>query len=556
MDKGHATTDKQLLTMEKKLTGIYSRANKEIGKKLKEYLKEQEQKGDALLDAIKAAKSPEERKKAEAAYTSFLTNKTLHSDHFKALSEQYAKELLNVNKTATDYINGRMPEVYSLNYNAVGGDISSKVKGYSFEMVDASTVKSLATKDETLLPYKTVDGKKDVRWNTKAVNSEITQGILQGESIPDIAKRLTHVTEMNLSSAIRNARTSTTCAENRGRMDSMHAAQENGIKLLKVWLSSNQPGRTRDEHLPDAFTSLEVELDEPFENGYGEIMYPGDPDADPANVYNCRCTLVTKVLGFENNKEAQTISENEQYFDKTYEKEREVYGKSDGMKYAVSSNGEVKTEYFVAKQDQNGKTQRKYGIDKTVEVSANPSDSEVLLQVLPGSGGFKDGEYRLDETKNVILTDGRIAVNRDTGNNNTRMRVRSMIENEIDILGGIREEGVFYRVTSNSKEANLIKKGLIKPSINHMTGEKELGLSVWETPKYLDKYLEKITGKVIATGSDGEPLLDVSTVKLLGVNEDNISKMREDGRRLFLKVYGWTETQLEKALKGDFIVNR
>lgn len=300
MDKAHITTDKQLATMERKLTAIYSRANKEVGEKLKDYLKSLEPREKELSEAVKAAKSAQEREKAEEAYKSFMTNKTLHSEHFKALSEQYAKELLKVNETAADYINNRMPAVYSLNYNEAGNGIAGQVKGYSFEMVDASTVKSLATKDETLLPYKTVNGKKDVRWNTKQVNSEILQGILQGESIPNISKRLTNVTEMNLTSAIRNARTATTSAENRGRMDSYHRAEDMGIKIVKVWMATNDQ-RTREEHVE--LDGQEREIDEPFENSLGEIMYPGDPDADPANVYNCRCTMVTKVVGFEKTME-------------------------------------------------------------------------------------------------------------------------------------------------------------------------------------------------------------------------------------------------------------
>ena len=49
MDKGHLTTDKLLLTMEKKLTAIYSRANKEVSEKMAEYLGGLEDKGKQLV---------------------------------------------------------------------------------------------------------------------------------------------------------------------------------------------------------------------------------------------------------------------------------------------------------------------------------------------------------------------------------------------------------------------------------------------------------------------------------------------------------------------------
>ena len=37
----------------------------------------------------------------------------------------------------------------------------------------------------------------------------------------------------------------------------------------------------------------------PFESELGEIMFPGDPAANPANVYNCRCTLIADVEGVD-----------------------------------------------------------------------------------------------------------------------------------------------------------------------------------------------------------------------------------------------------------------
>ena len=296
MDKAHITTDKQLATMERKLTAMYSRADKKLGEKIKAYFASLEKKESALLKAIETAKTDEDKKQAEKAHKDFLLGRTINSERFSALVENHAKNLLDLNQEAADYVAGRMPDVYALNYNAVGVGIQSDVKGYSFELVDAATVKSLATKDETLLPYKVINGEKDVRWNTKAVNSEVLQGILQGESIPTITKRLQNVTEMNLASAVRNARTSTTCAENRGRMDSYHRAQSMGIQLVKEWMAASD-ARTRTEHIE--LDGQEAEIDEPFVNSFGKIMYPGDPDANPANVYNCRCTLVARVVGFK-----------------------------------------------------------------------------------------------------------------------------------------------------------------------------------------------------------------------------------------------------------------
>ena len=43
----------------------------------------------------------------------------------------------------------------------------------------------------------------------------------------------------------------------------------------------------------------EVDIEEPWENEFGKIMFPGDPSADPANTYNCRCSMSAKVIGFK-----------------------------------------------------------------------------------------------------------------------------------------------------------------------------------------------------------------------------------------------------------------
>lgn len=301
MDKARQETDKRLAEMEKHLAGIYERANKEVGEKWKAYMEEAAKTVKPLEKAVEAAKKSgdaEAIKKAEKALAAKQKEITILDTHYRNLTKQTAAELSNVNKTAAAYINDQMPGIYEINYNGIGKDVENAVKGYSFELVDATTVKNLATQDETLLPYKVIDTRKDVRWNTQVINSEVLQGIIQGESMPVIAKRLRDVTIMNRASALRNARTATTSAENRGRMDMLRDADKKGVIVKKIWLSSNQPGRTRDAHMPGDFEELEIDIDKPFENSIGEIMFPGDPSADAANVYNCRCSLGYNVQGF------------------------------------------------------------------------------------------------------------------------------------------------------------------------------------------------------------------------------------------------------------------
>ena len=285
-DKAHRLTDEKLEEMEKRLSAIYSRAEKEIQKTAEEYFSK-----FAKLDEAKR-KLLEQGKITEDEYKKWRKGKVMYGKRFTEMKEQCAKQLLNVNQTALAYVNGELPEVYAINYNALAGSVDG-VGGYSFTLVDADTVRNLAVTDTSLLPYKQLDPAKDIPWNMKKINAETLQGILQGESMDKIAKRLRNVQEMNKTQAIRSARTIVTGAENKGRQDSYARAEADGIILQKEWLATND-GRTRHSHA--MLDGAIVDQDKKFENG---LMYPGDPSGRPEEVYNCRCTLVAKVNGFK-----------------------------------------------------------------------------------------------------------------------------------------------------------------------------------------------------------------------------------------------------------------
>ena len=288
-DKAHILTDEKLEEMEKRLSAIYSRAEKEIQKTADEYFSKFAKQDEAKRKLLEQGKITEDE------YKKWRKGKVMYGKRFSEMKEQCAKQLLNVNQTALAYVNGELPEVYALNYNALESAVDG-VGGYSFTLVDADTVRNLAVTDTSLLPYKELDPAKDIPWNMKKINAETLQGILQGESMDKIAKRLRNVQEMNKTQAIRSARTIVTGAENKGRQDSYKRAEEDGIVMKREWIATND-SRTRHWHAE--LDGVEVDIDEPWHNEFGEIMYPGDPSADPANTYNCRCSMRSIVKGFK-----------------------------------------------------------------------------------------------------------------------------------------------------------------------------------------------------------------------------------------------------------------
>lgn len=279
------------MSLETRIRRIYAQAARELAEKVNSFFADFER-----LDKAKKA-LVEEGRLSDDEYQLWRKNKLLRGADFVALRDNITDQMLDANKIAASYINREMVGAYTKGFNRVGRDAESVLRGYSFSLVNEATVKRLVTNKQTLLPYKIVDGRRDVRWNTKKVNAQILQGILQGESSKQMASRLMDVCDMNKASAVRNARTAFTSAANHGRQDAMKQLQDDGVIVEKEWLASVGDGRTRDAHLE--LHHVSVPIDQPFENEIGQIMFPGDPDADPANVYNCRCSIATKIIGFK-----------------------------------------------------------------------------------------------------------------------------------------------------------------------------------------------------------------------------------------------------------------
>jgi hypothetical protein len=83
-----------------------------------------------------------------------------------------------------------------------------------------------------------------------------------------------------------------------------------------------------------------------------------------------------------------------------------------------------------------------------------------------------------------------------------------------DYIEETQNSKVYYRGTNNPSEDTLVKSKKLLPSLNHLTGQREKGISVSDVPDVGEyfKYLYKIKGIEIGEGADGEPLLDPNTI--------------------------------------------
>ena len=290
-DKAHEQTDKELKRLERQITKEYSQAAKEVEKKLTDYLEKFAKKDAEMQKKVASGQMSAEE------YGKWRVGQMAMGERWKEMQKTLTEDLVNADKIAAGMINDSLPSAYALNYNYGTYEVEHGAEiDTSFSLYDHATVENLMKKDPKIIPKARVDIPKDELWNRRKLTSAITQGILQGESIPKIAKRLASVADMDRKAAIRNARTYTTAAENKGRIDSYDRAEQMGIKVKKKWMATLDD-RTRVEH-----RHLDGQVrdnDEPFETDGYEIMYPGDPSAEPEMIYNCRCTLVAEIEGYQ-----------------------------------------------------------------------------------------------------------------------------------------------------------------------------------------------------------------------------------------------------------------
>lgn len=294
--QAHEETDAIIEDIKKKLRRHYARAYRSLRDRALKYLDKFAKQDEELAKKVRAGKI------SQKAYNEWRVRHIITGQIWTNEAHAMAIDLAKSDEFAIAYMSGRMPDVYALNYNYYMWKVETWAAydtGFTLYNRDAVMLMMQngempwlpAPSDSTL---QRLALEKKVLWNRKQITSVMTQGIMQGLSIPKLARQLEAVTEKNYKAAVRNARTMATGVQNEARYAASVRAKKMGIGIKNMWRATLDM-RTRHEHrVLDGETA---EVGKPFKvDGY-KIRFPGDPEAPAHLVYNCRCTLEALIDG-------------------------------------------------------------------------------------------------------------------------------------------------------------------------------------------------------------------------------------------------------------------
>ena len=419
LDVNQRRIDDNLSNLESRLSDAYHRAGEGIQQRLDNFLSAYEAKDAEMLQRVNDGIIDEHE------YIMWRQNNILRTRQMEAQINAITQDLVNVDGIAMQMVNGELPEIYTSSYNfgIYRADVQrAMVGGYnetSFSLYNADALRILETENPDLIPWKPCeqDIPKDKRWNRAHVQNAITQGILQGDSIAQLSKRLLPIVNMDENASRRTARTAYTSIQNQARRDATQAVRDTGIEMDEPWMSVLQ-ANTRDTHL-----MLHGTL--PNKDGlYGEgiipsgnfLRYPADPDGDPEQIYNCQCRVQSFIHGIDHSHDDELYARfmQEQYPDdwetvqhyreqetaEALERKRQLDAGEriprEAQRYIREAGNEIDVDEFYKNpdDDKNGSGGFTLSMQERAQEIAQMSDEEIWRAFVPEDSFINDEQFR------------------------------------------------------------------------------------------------------------------------------------------------------------------
>lgn len=324
LDPAHVLTDDMLKDLERRVADQYAIAAREMQQKYEKYMEQYKAGLSAQKEQLAAGKITQQD------YDNWVYRHTMMNKRWEDMKDVLARDLQHTREIALKIAGEKIPDIYALNHNygvyeiEHGGKIDTGLTLYNHD-----TAEYLLGDQRQLMPGPSdrkaaeIAANKAMQWDKEKIQSCVLQGIMQGESVHEVAKRLQDVAKMEYNAAVRYARTMITSAQNAGRYEAFRRADRLGVKLTIEW-NAVLDGRTRHAHR--MMHGEQTKVDEPFEtpDGY-TIYYPADctgtSDAPQSFIWNCRCSLISWVEGYE----GDTVKESPGMGDMSFDEWQEAY---------------------------------------------------------------------------------------------------------------------------------------------------------------------------------------------------------------------------------------
>lgn len=332
--------DKELIYLEERISALYEEASHDVTEEYERFFTDYQLEYNNRLAMVESGEMTED------AFQNWCRHRIFQDNRYQAMIRMLTDVLVNADVAAMAAVNEQLPYTLAESYDFISslGFEAADQAGISmgtFQIYNADSVQAIIRDNPDLLPV--VDLPEDELWNRNHINNEITQAIIRGDSMQQVARRLQNVAQMDNNAAIRNARTSMTAAENLGRSESARRLKEKGLPVDEVW-SATHDARTRDSHLLLDGTRRDEKTGK-FGVGIIEkpyLRFPADPEGQAKEIYNCRCRLNVQIAGIDHSKDGELY---EQFMRENYPEDWEKIQ----QRRADISTGEGRRE--VARQE-------------------------------------------------------------------------------------------------------------------------------------------------------------------------------------------------------------
>ena len=179
-------------------------------------------------------------------------------------------------------------------YTAIGLNYGNRINNTLEKVTKANILFNDVLLKQILLFLSNEGGLKIVSVRNTLVETlvlAIKESLKENANVIEIQNAIYNIVNKSQSfykwQALRIARTETTSASG---LAAIETARQSNLVMTKEWISVNEPGRTRRDHLIE--NGDIVDLEEPFIMADGSsVFYPGDINAKPSQIINCRCTI-------------------------------------------------------------------------------------------------------------------------------------------------------------------------------------------------------------------------------------------------------------------------